>query len=197
MLAHDEMHTINNHLVSVVSARVRNCILQEVRNAGSETNGTFLLESGMALENRNFPPESGNVDTCLISRCARGLITRFQIWVHHLITLPWFNTVQRLTTLLLVQYLGHRLWMRSTSNDHGWYSLTLLECSVQHPRHQTVIVKKLCFYVVQYSVLRTVQTKALHTLPSTGRPVHSDTNSASPGSILAMQQLRSRTIHSH
>ena len=28
------------------------------------------------------------------------------------------------------------------------------------------------------------------TLSSPGRPVHSDTNSASPGSILAMQQLR-------
>ena len=29
------------------------------------------------------------------------------------------------------------------------------------------------------------------------RPVHSDTNSASPGSILATQQLRAKTIHSH
>ena len=28
-------------------------------------------------------------------------------------------------------------------------------------------------------------------------PVHSDTNSASPGSILATQQLRAKTIHSH
>ena len=30
-----------------------------------------------------------------------------------------------------------------------------------------------------------------------GRPVHSDTNSTSPGSILATQPLRAETIHSH
>ena len=35
-----------------------------------------------------------------------------------------------------------------------------------------------------------------HTPPS-GRPVHSDTNSAFLRSILAMQQLRVKTIHSH
>ena len=35
-------------------------------------------------------------------------------------------------------------------------------------------------YIVQYVVFP-------------GRPVHSDTNSASPGSILAMQQLRATT----
>ena len=34
--------------------------------------------------------------------------------------------------------------------------------------------------------------KALYRLPP-GRPVHSDTNSASPGSILAMQQVRAMT----
>ena len=34
--------------------------------------------------------------------------------------------------------------------------------------------------------------KALFAPPS-GRPVHSDTNSVSPGSILAMQQLRWKT----
>ena len=33
--------------------------------------------------------------------------------------------------------------------------------------------------------------------PPPGRPVHSDTNSASLGSILAMQQLRATTKHSH
>ena len=38
--------------------------------------------------------------------------------------------------------------------------------------------------------------KALYTSPP-GRPVHSGTNSASLGSILAMQQLRAKTIHSH
>ena len=38
--------------------------------------------------------------------------------------------------------------------------------------------------------------KTLYTSPP-GRPVHADTNSASPGSILAMQQLHTKTIHSH
>ena len=33
--------------------------------------------------------------------------------------------------------------------------------------------------------------------PPLGRPVHSDTHSNSLGSILAMQQLRVKTIHSH
>ena len=47
---------------------------------------------------------------------------------------------------------------------------------------------KVCFYIAQYPVRWTAQS-ALH-FSSPGRPVHSDTNSASPGSILAMQQLR-------
>ena len=34
---------------------------------------------------------------------------------------------------------------------------------------------------------------ALYTCCPLGRPVHSDTDSASPGSILAMQQLRNMT----
>ena len=38
--------------------------------------------------------------------------------------------------------------------------------------------------------------KALYTSPP-GIPVPSDTNSASPGSILATQQLRAKTSHSH
>ena len=38
--------------------------------------------------------------------------------------------------------------------------------------------------------------KALYTSPP-GSTVHSGTNSASLGSILAMQQLRAKTIHSH
>ena len=38
------------------------------------------------------------------------------------------------------------------------------------------------FYIAQYPVRRTAQS-AVHFLPP-GRPVHSDTNSASPGSIL-------------
>ena len=49
-------------------------------------------------------------------------------------------------------------------------------------------IKKVCFYIAQYPVRWTAQS-ALH-LSSPDRPVHSDTNSASLGSILAMQQLR-------
>ena len=45
------------------------------------------------------------------------------------------------------------------------------------------------FYIAQYPVHWTAQS-ALH-FSSPGRPVHSDTNSASLGSILAMQQLLS------
>ena len=44
------------------------------------------------------------------------------------------------------------------------------------------------FYIAQYPVRWTAQS-TLH-FSSPGRPVHSDTNSASLGSILAMQQLR-------
>ena len=48
------------------------------------------------------------------------------------------------------------------------------------------------FYIAQYPVRWTAQS-ALHSLfASPGRPVHSDTNSASPGSILARQQLRAK-----
>ena len=53
-------------------------------------------------------------------------------------------------------------------------------------------LKKGCFYIAQYPVRWTVQS-ALHFLPSLADPVHSDTNSASPGSILVMQQLRATT----
>ena len=44
------------------------------------------------------------------------------------------------------------------------------------------------FYIAQYPVRWTAQN-ALH-FSSPGRPVQSDTNSASLGSILATQQLR-------
>ena len=47
------------------------------------------------------------------------------------------------------------------------------------------------FYIAQYPVRWTAQS-ALH-FSSPDRPVHSDTNSASPGSILARQQLRAKT----
>ena len=48
------------------------------------------------------------------------------------------------------------------------------------------------FYIAHYPVRWTAQS-ALHFLPPlTDRSVHSDTNSASPGSILARQQLRAK-----
>ena len=47
---------------------------------------------------------------------------------------------------------------------------------------------EVCFYIAQYPVSWTAQS-AFH-FSSPGRPVHSDTNPASLGSILAMQQLR-------
>ena len=47
------------------------------------------------------------------------------------------------------------------------------------------------FYTAQYPVCWTAQS-ALH-FSSPDRPVHSDTNLASPGSILARQQLRVKT----
>ena len=46
------------------------------------------------------------------------------------------------------------------------------------------------FYTAQYPVRWTAQSALIFASP--GRPVHSDTNSASPGSILAMQ-LRAMT----
>ena len=56
--------------------------------------------------------------------------------------------------------------------------------------HPEEVKVKVCFYniIAQYPVRWTVQS-ALH-FSSPERPVHSDTNSASLGSILAMQQLR-------
>ena len=46
------------------------------------------------------------------------------------------------------------------------------------------------FYIAQSPVHWTAQSALRFALP--GRPVHSDTNLASPGSILAMQQLRAK-----
>ena len=51
-----------------------------------------------------------------------------------------------------------------------------------------MVFLKVWFYIAQYPVRWTDQS-ALH-FSSPGRPVRSDTNSASLGSILAMQQLR-------
>ena len=51
--------------------------------------------------------------------------------------------------------------------------------------------RKVCFYIAQYPVHWTAQS-ALH-FSSPDRPVHSGTNSASLGSILAMQKLCTTT----
>ena len=51
---------------------------------------------------------------------------------------------------------------------------------------------KSSFYIAQYPVRWTAQS-AFHFFALPGRPVHSDTNSSSPGSILARQQLRAKT----
>ena len=52
----------------------------------------------------------------------------------------------------------------------------------------TMPILKVWFYIAPYPIRWTAQS-ALH-FSSPGRPVHSNTNSASHGSILAMQQLR-------
>ena len=52
------------------------------------------------------------------------------------------------------------------------------------------LIKKGSFYIAPFPVRWTAQS-ALHSTP--GTPVHSDTNLASPGSILATQQLCAKT----
>ena len=54
-----------------------------------------------------------------------------------------------------------------------------------------VVVKKVVLYIAVSSPLDRSKRFTLVALP--GRTVHSDTNSASPGSILARQQLRAKT----
>ena len=62
-------------------------------------------------------------------------------------------------------------------------------------KHKTTL-KKAYFYIVQYPVRWTAQN-ALH-FSSPGRPVNSDINSASLGSIpVSPHQLHANTIHSH
>ena len=62
-----------------------------------------------------------------------------------------------------------------------WHELSML-CCLQ--------LKKGSFYIAQYPVR--YRSKRFTLFASPGRPVHSDTNSASPGSILARQQLRAK-----
>ena len=74
---------------------------------------------------------------------------------------------------------------KGTSGDKDEYTTSE---SLFGARSSAVKKVKVCFYIAQYPLHGTAQS-ALH-LSSPGRPVHSDTNSASLGSILAMQQLR-------
>ena len=53
--------------------------------------------------------------------------------------------------------------------------------------------KKGRFYIAQFPVRWTVRIKRFTLFALPDRPVHSNTNSASPGSILARQQLRAKT----
>ena len=55
----------------------------------------------------------------------------------------------------------------------------------------TYIIKKVVLYSAVSSPLDRSKRFTLFAIPD--RPVHSDTNSASPGSILARQQLRAKT----
>ena len=59
---------------------------------------------------------------------------------------------------------------------------------------KTSLLYTRCCYIAHYPVRSTTQI-AVHITspPPRGRPVHSNTNSASPGSILATQQLRATT----
>ena len=79
-----------------------------------------------------------------------------------------------------------------SQNGHGCPSYVQYIYPMLRHRMIRHVPLKVCFSIAQYPVRWTVQT-ALHLLPSPGRPVRSDINSASPGSILAMQQLRATT----
>ena len=61
----------------------------------------------------------------------------------------------------------------------------------QHPTHTLQYKKRSFLYSAVSSQLDRSKRFTLFAFP--GRPVHSDTNSAFPGSILAMQQLRATT----
>ena len=59
--------------------------------------------------------------------------------------------------------------------------------------HRQHVEGKGMFYIVQYPLSNPIDLSKRFTLCPAGRPVHSDTNSTSLGSILATQQLRAMT----
>ena len=81
---------------------------------------------------------------------------------------------------------------------HVWRGCTLLECTYndqhstrnQHCLDHLTIINKGKGMVLYSAVSSPLDRSKRFTLSSPGRPVHSNTNSASLGSILAMQQLR-------
>ena len=66
-------------------------------------------------------------------------------------------------------------------------------CVVQCMLHSLVLKVKVVLYSAVSSPLDRSQAQRFTLFALPGRPVHSDINSASPGSILVMQQLRATT----
>ena len=102
------------------------------------------------------------------------------------------------------RYIGKQIWI--APNDH-----IIGECQVNatdilfnapaylHCERLCITGKKTCtviFFIYKACIQSVGQLKAVYTSPP-GRPANSGINSASLGSILATQQLRVKTIHSH
>ena len=99
---------------------------------------------------------------------------------------PLFSTVTGLETVR--SRSPSLVPIRSGMDTVGSHTPSLFPTSMDVIVCPSDVKKKVWFYIALYPVHWTAQS-ALH-FSSPGRPVHSDTNSASPGSILAMQQLR-------
>ena len=103
--------------------------------------------------------------------------------IHNCIVLYRFRTL-----LLILRY--------TIQNKYNYYCYLSSTTEVTHPCSKSPIkyaMQKLCKGkgMVLYSTVSSPFDRSKRfTLSSPGRPVHSNTNSASLGSILAMQQLR-------
>ena len=78
-----------------------------------------------------------------------------------------------------------------------WMVVMLLLCLIAIICYWLMQTKKVFFYSAVSSPLDRSKRFTLFAPPPLGRPVHSDTNSATLGEILAMQQLCATTKHSH
>ena len=89
--------------------------------------------------------------------------------------------------------------LQPISLQESLISWLLIHSILSHKTHRSITINKssVCFYIVQYPVHWTAQSALHNFLPWQKMSVNSDTNSATLGSILAMQQLRAKTIHSH